>query len=160
MGTQARFPLRFGLSRRLFAPLAAGCISLSNRPKRQHQRKARRQVLRSPASSHLPPNADPKTGLWSRPGVGRFFASHVPLTVLIQLAYGIDPSQIANKPGWMDTNLYDVDAKPEEGVSLTREELKPCLQDATARAIPSSGAHGDALGTRICTRWLPKAART
>jgi uncharacterized protein (TIGR03435 family) len=45
------------------------------------------------------------------------------------LAYGIDPSQIANKPGWMDTSLYDVDAKPEEGVSLTREELKPCLQD-------------------------------
>lgn len=76
-----------------------------------------------------PPGADPKTGLWSRPGVGRFFAKNVPLTVLIQLAYGIDPSQIANKPGWMDTNLYDVDAKPEEGVSLTREELKPCLQD-------------------------------
>jgi uncharacterized protein (TIGR03435 family) len=60
--------------------------------------------------------------------VGRFFANHVPLTLLIQLAYGIDPSQIANKPGWMDTNLYDVDAKPAEGVSLTREELKPCLQ--------------------------------
>jgi uncharacterized protein (TIGR03435 family) len=76
-----------------------------------------------------PPDADPKTGLWSRPGVGRFFASHVPFTLLIQLAYGIDPSQIANKPGWMDSNLYDVDAKPEEGVSLTREELKPCLQD-------------------------------
>lgn len=75
-----------------------------------------------------PPDADPATGLWSRPGVGRFFASHVPLTRLIQLAYGIEDSQIANKPGWMDTNLYDVDAKPKEGVSLTREELKPCLQ--------------------------------
>jgi uncharacterized protein (TIGR03435 family) len=75
-----------------------------------------------------PADADPRTGLWSRPGVGRFFASHVPLTRLIQLAYGIDDSQIANKPGWMDTNLYDVDAKPKEGVSMTREELKPCLQ--------------------------------
>jgi len=76
-----------------------------------------------------PPDADPRTGHWSFPGIGRFNASHVPLTVLIQLAYGIDPSEIANKPGWMDTNLYDVDAKPEEGVSLTREELKPCLQE-------------------------------
>jgi uncharacterized protein (TIGR03435 family) len=75
-----------------------------------------------------PPDANPGSGIWSRPGTGRFFASHVPFTLLLQLAYGIDPSQIANKPGWMDTNLYDVNAKPADGVSLTREELKPCLQ--------------------------------
>jgi uncharacterized protein (TIGR03435 family) len=73
-------------------------------------------------------NADPRSGTWSRPGIGRFTASHVPLTRLIQLAYGIDDRQIANMPGWNDTNLYDLDAKPQEGVSLTREELKPCLQ--------------------------------
>jgi uncharacterized protein (TIGR03435 family) len=76
-----------------------------------------------------PADTDPRTGFWSRPGIGRFTASHVSLARLIQLAYGIDDSQIANKPGWMDTNLYDVDAKPEGGVSLTREELKPCLQE-------------------------------
>ncbi len=75
-----------------------------------------------------PADADQRTGLWSRPGVGRFSANHVPLTRLIQLAYGIGDSQIANKSGWMDTNLYDVDAKPKDGVSMTREELKPCLQ--------------------------------
>jgi uncharacterized protein (TIGR03435 family) len=75
-----------------------------------------------------PADADPSTGFWSRPGIGRFTASHVSLARLIQLAYGIDDSQIANRPGWMDTSLYDVDAKPEEGVLLTREELKPCLQ--------------------------------
>jgi uncharacterized protein (TIGR03435 family) len=75
-----------------------------------------------------PADANPQTGYWSRPGIGRFTASHVSLARLIQLAYGIDESQIANKPGWMATSLYDVDAKPEEGLSLTREELKPCLQ--------------------------------
>jgi uncharacterized protein (TIGR03435 family) len=75
-----------------------------------------------------PADADPQTAFWSRPGIGRFTASHVSLARLIQLAYGIDDSQIANKPGWMDTKLYDVEAKPERGVSLTREELKPCLQ--------------------------------
>jgi uncharacterized protein (TIGR03435 family) len=75
-----------------------------------------------------PVDGDQRVGRWSRPGVGRFSASHVPLARLIQLAYGIDDSQIANKPSWMDTNLYDVDAKPKEGVSMTREELKPCLQ--------------------------------
>ena len=75
-----------------------------------------------------PPDADPQTGSWSRPGIGRFTASHVSLVRLMQLAYGIDDSQIANKPGWMDSNLYDVDAKPSEGVAMTREDLKPCLQ--------------------------------
>lgn len=74
------------------------------------------------------PDADPRTGSWSRPGIDRFTASHVTLARLIQLAYGIDEDQIANKPGWIDINLYDVEAKPQEGVSLTREELRPCLQ--------------------------------
>lgn len=76
-----------------------------------------------------PPDANPKSGLWSAPGVGRFTATHVSLALLIHLAYDIDDSQIANKPGWLETNLYDVAAKPEEGVPLSRDELKPRLQD-------------------------------
>jgi uncharacterized protein (TIGR03435 family) len=75
-----------------------------------------------------PADADPQTGSWSRPGIARFTAAHVSLMRLMQLAYGIDDSQIANKRGWMESNLYDVDAKPQEGVAMTREELKPCLQ--------------------------------
>ena len=51
------------------------------------------------------------------------------LALLIQLAYGIDNSQIANKPDWLDSNLYDVVAKPEDGIKLSRDELKPRLQD-------------------------------
>ena len=75
-----------------------------------------------------PADADPQTGFWSLPGIGRFTASHISLVRLIQLAYGIGESQIVNKPSWIETNLYDVDAKPPEGVTLTREELRPCLQ--------------------------------
>jgi len=75
-----------------------------------------------------PPGADPNTGSWSIPGNGRFTATHVSLALLIQLAYGIDKSQIFNKPDWLETNLYDIAAKPEDGVQLTREELKPRLQ--------------------------------
>lgn len=81
------------------------------------------------ASVRPAPQADPNTGSWSPPGVGRFKASHVSLALLLQLAYGVDNSQIANKPGWLETNLYDIDAKPEEGIHLTRDELKPRLQD-------------------------------
>src|ERR1039457_257175 len=63
-----------------------------------------------------PPEADPKSGSWSAPGTGRFTATHVSLALLIQLAYGIDDSQIVSKLGWLETNLYDVAAKPEDGV--------------------------------------------
>jgi uncharacterized protein (TIGR03435 family) len=76
-----------------------------------------------------PPQADPNTGSWSPPGRGRFTATHVSLALLLQLAYGIDDSQIANKPTWLESNLYDISAKPEDGTSLTRDELKPRLQD-------------------------------
>jgi uncharacterized protein (TIGR03435 family) len=76
-----------------------------------------------------PPEADPNGGFWSYAGIGRFTATHVSLAVLIQLAYGIDDIQIANKPGWLETNLYDVEAKPEEGIVLTRDELQPRLQN-------------------------------
>jgi uncharacterized protein (TIGR03435 family) len=72
--------------------------------------------------------ADPKTGSWSFPGIGRFSASHVTLALLLQLAYGIEDNQIANKPEWLETNLYDVAAKPEDGIKLSREELRPRLQ--------------------------------
>ena len=75
------------------------------------------------------PDADPKTGHWSFPNIGSFTASHVTLGLLIQLAYDIDASQIANQPGWLDSNLYDVTAKPEEGIKLSREELRPRLQE-------------------------------
>jgi uncharacterized protein (TIGR03435 family) len=76
-----------------------------------------------------PAEADPNTGSWSIPSTGRFTATHVSLALLIQLAYDIDKSQIANQPGWLDTNLYDIVAKPEDGVHLTRDELRPRLQD-------------------------------
>lgn len=51
------------------------------------------------------------------------------LAFLIQMAYGVDSDQIAGKPNWLDSDLYDIVAKPENGVALSREELKPLLQD-------------------------------
>ncbi|MGA7157133.1 MAG: TIGR03435 family protein [Acidobacteriaceae bacterium] len=75
-----------------------------------------------------PPDADPNTGSWSPPNIGRFFTTHLSLDHILQLAYGINNTQIANKPAWLDTNLYDIEAKPEPGIRLSREELRPRLQ--------------------------------
>ena len=75
------------------------------------------------------PNGDPAKGQWSLPGIGRFQASSVSVELLIRLAYNIDAKQIANQPSWLNSRLFDVTAKPEAGVSLSREELRPRLQD-------------------------------
>ncbi|WP_263410727.1 TIGR03435 family protein [Terriglobus tenax] len=80
------------------------------------------------ATVKLDPGGDPRLGFWSIPNKGEFRAEHVTLTRLFQLAYNIDASQIANRPSWMDTELYSVLARPEEGVALSREELRPGLQ--------------------------------
>lgn len=80
------------------------------------------------ASVRAAPGADPNTGTWSPPNTGSFNATHVSMDRLLQLAYGVDASQILGKPAWLETRLYDITAKPEQGVTLTRDELKPRLQ--------------------------------
>ena len=74
------------------------------------------------------PTADPNNGYWSLPDTGSFKANGLTLAMLIRLAYDIDDKQILNRPKWLNINLYDVNAKPEEGVTLTRAELRPRLQ--------------------------------
>jgi uncharacterized protein (TIGR03435 family) len=73
-----------------------------------------------------PPNAP--SGYWSWPGRGRFDAVNLPFSKLMELAYGVDASQIANKPAWLDSACFDISAKPEDGIRLTSEELRPRLQ--------------------------------
>jgi len=73
-------------------------------------------------------HGNPKEGHWSPPGSGRFFAHDVTLARLLILAYGVNEEQIANRPSWLDTDLFEVDARPSAGIALNREELKPMLQ--------------------------------
>ena len=67
-------------------------------------------------------------GTWSPPGIGRFWAKSLPLGYLIQIAFNVDPDQIAGKPGWIDSAYFDVTAKAETGIKLSREELRPRLR--------------------------------
>lgn len=85
-----------------------------------------------------PAQADPNTGSWSPPNIGRFSATHVTLSLLIQLAYGVDKSQIANQPGWLDTNLYDIVAKPEDGVLLSAMSSSRAYRICSISAFTSS----------------------
>ena len=77
-------------------------------------------------------SADVVNGYWSRPGIGRFYAHSLSVQFLIQLAYGVESGQISAKPSWLDSDFYDVEAKPEEEIKLSPDELKPRLQSLLA----------------------------
>ncbi len=113
-----------------FASLLAAfliCSSLAQ-PESEASAQAPSPVFEVASVRQAPAGADPNTGTWSRSGGQRFNATHVSLALLIRLAYGIDDSQISRKPDWLETHLYDIAAKAEDGVDLTRENLRPRLQ--------------------------------
>jgi uncharacterized protein (TIGR03435 family) len=56
-------------------------------------------------------------------------ALSVSLAFLIKMAYGIDDNQVTGKPDWLESELFDVVAKPESDITLTRDELRPRLQN-------------------------------
>jgi uncharacterized protein (TIGR03435 family) len=74
-------------------------------------------------------NSDPGQGYWNHPGQGRFSAHDLSLQFLIQIAYGVEANQISGKPAWLDSDFYDIEAKPEEGIKLSPGELEPRLQN-------------------------------
>jgi uncharacterized protein (TIGR03435 family) len=61
-----------------------------------------------------PPGGNRLTSI-SPPGAGTFTATNVSLAILIAMAFGLDSDRVSG-PGWVDSEQYDVSAKPEGGV--------------------------------------------
>ena len=74
-----------------------------------------------------PPGHSPITSL-SDYGTGQFAATNISLQLLLQIAYGVANYQITSAPSWRDEQRYDILAKPEDGVRLTPDQLRPRLQ--------------------------------
>lgn len=55
-------------------------------------------------------------------------ASNVSLKLLISRAYGVAEGQIEGSPRWIDTDTWDIAAKADTPLEMTREQLRPCLQ--------------------------------
>jgi uncharacterized protein (TIGR03435 family) len=81
------------------------------------------------ASIRATSNADPTQGYWSLPNTGEFHTHSLSLDWMIRLAFDVDGKQIEGKPVWLESDCYDIQAKPEGGIKLTREQLRPLLQD-------------------------------
>ena len=56
------------------------------------------------------------------------------------LGYGIDEDQIVGKAKWMDSEFFDIVVKPSDDIPLSREQLKPVLQQLLQRSISSHRA--------------------
>jgi uncharacterized protein (TIGR03435 family) len=93
------------------------------------QSSAARAVPQSFDVASVKPN---QTGGESRragasPG-GVFTASNASLKLLISRAYGVPEAQIESGLAWIDTDTWDIAAKADTPLEMTREELRPCLQ--------------------------------
>jgi uncharacterized protein (TIGR03435 family) len=56
---------------------------------------------------------------------GRFEATNVSVKFLLQEAYGVKDSQISGAPGWVSTERYNVEAKPEDTPADQERKLGP-----------------------------------
>jgi uncharacterized protein (TIGR03435 family) len=73
----------------------------------------KRNTSRSDGESHSGP---PQTAL--------FKANNMSLRMLLEIAYKLKESQITGGPGWMDSERYDIEARPPEGtISADRSRL-------------------------------------
>lgn len=106
-------------------------------------------AVQSPASSASAPQAQTQSPLFEvaaikpsepgprndcfmrgQPGGQTFIGRCINLRLLIKYSYKITDSQIAGGPDWLDSELYDFDAKANRPV--TRSELAPMFQKLLA----------------------------
>jgi bla regulator protein BlaR1 len=56
---------------------------------------------------------------------GRFSANNIPLAFLIQFAYRLKESQLTGGPSWINTERYDIEAKPDDATVAALQSANP-----------------------------------
>lgn len=81
------------------------------------------------AASIKPNDTGVRTGYSiSTEGAGRFTARNMSLRLLIQLAWGLQESQLAGGPKWLDQDRYDISATSGSPGKISDKALEPLLQ--------------------------------
>jgi uncharacterized protein (TIGR03435 family) len=75
----------------------------------------------------IKPVKNPSPNVQDRTDGRHLHARNVTVRDLIMMGYELDPGQIANGPGWMATDEYDIDAEAIEGVDLNDEQKEEML---------------------------------
>lgn len=80
------------------------------------------------AAIHLSSATDGHHHIYNNPAESRFRTGNLSLRDLIQFAYGLPDSQILGGPAWLDSTMFDIDAKADASV------------DAQLHAMPTEQA--------------------
>jgi len=72
-------------------------------------------------------NQGPISGIRPAPGGQRYQAQACPIRVMIQVAYRLKADQIVGGPSWLDSDLFDMEAKAEK--PSTADELHVMLMN-------------------------------
>jgi uncharacterized protein (TIGR03435 family) len=72
---------------------------------------------------HSQDNSDTKTRLFQFPSPGRFHTINMPVDLMIQFAYNINPSQISGGPSWVGFQGYVIDAKVDDSLVPDLQKL-------------------------------------
>jgi uncharacterized protein (TIGR03435 family) len=56
---------------------------------------------------------------------GRFYATGVTMKFLLEEAFQVKDSQVFGAPAWLDSDRFDIDAKPDEDTSAAFDKLPP-----------------------------------
>jgi uncharacterized protein (TIGR03435 family) len=81
------------------------------------------------ASIRLNPSTECCTTFTLTYPANRFSASGITLDLLTSIAYGTGHNKITGGPGWFDSQRYDISAKVEGDLAITREQMQPLLQN-------------------------------
>jgi uncharacterized protein (TIGR03435 family) len=81
------------------------------------------------ASIRLNPSTECCTTFTLTYPANRFTASGITLELLTSIAYGTGHNRIIGGPSWFDLQRYDISAKVEGDVGITREQMQPLIQN-------------------------------
>jgi bla regulator protein BlaR1 len=76
-------------------------------------------------AASIKPNLSKDEGMMHRPSPGRLVYGNVPISNVVEQAYGMRPDRIVNYPPWAETERFDVTAtyNPEQ-----QKQVRPMLQ--------------------------------
>jgi uncharacterized protein (TIGR03435 family) len=75
------------------------------------------------AAIHLSGATDGHHHIYNNPAESRFRTGNLSLRDLIQYAYGLPDSQILGGPPWVDSTMFDIDAKADPSVDAQLHDL-------------------------------------
>jgi len=106
----------------LAAPIVFGLLNAP--PSRAQSQPASSAPLPSFEVASVKPNHSGSNNVSiSLPPSGRFVATNIPLRMLIRMAYKVQNFQITGGPGWINSDKFDIEAKPESSPAVDIRKL-------------------------------------